>query len=257
MNGQFNGKSTWSLSFIAWWNCVTLHWPNTTTVLVFMASPHDLGASAQPQSGSEFQFNSRTFCHLEKKKKRGAEKGWNIILYFQRNHAFGTLSCVSVRLWNKWRFWSTSQTVKFKQSRSHFFVICSASPCLLLRGVQFYLANPKLVKSKAKNYFQVQWPGHLCLQVVELWFDEFSQQRRGEPFWKTPSVPAVVTFITLYPHVFVPLRISPVEIMKPDLSSRRVSAGFTIITVEQKEPTPLCSTKRRNKKKKNETLRPR
>lgn len=107
-----------SLPFIAWWNCVTLHWPNTTTVLVFMASPHDLGASAQPQSGSEFQFNSRTFCHLDKKRKRGAEKGWNIILYFQRNHAFGTLSCVSVRLWNKWRFWSTSQAVKFKQSRT-------------------------------------------------------------------------------------------------------------------------------------------
>lgn len=75
-----------------------------------------------------------------------------------------------------------------------------------------------------------------------------------EPFWTTPSVPAVVTFITLYPHVFAPPRISPVEIMKPDLSSRRVSAGFTIITVEQKEPTPLCSTKRRNQKKKRMKL---
>lgn len=120
MNGQFNGKAHGegiSLSFIAWWNCVTFHWSNTTTVLVFMASPHDLGVSAQPQSGSEFQFNSRTFSHLGK-KKRGAEKGWNIILYFLRNDAFGNLSCVSVRLWNKWRFWSTSQTVKFKQSRT-------------------------------------------------------------------------------------------------------------------------------------------
>lgn len=123
------------------------------------------------------------------------------------------------------------------------------TPCLLLRGVQFYLANPKLVKSKAKNYFQVQWPGHSCLQVVELWFDEFSQQRRGEPFWKTPSVPAVVTFITLYPHVFVPLRISPVEIMKPDLSSRRVSAGFTIITVEQKNQRRFVQQKEEIRKK--------
>lgn len=54
----------------------------------------------------------------KKRKKRGAEKGWNIVLYFLRNHAFGTLSCVSVRLWDEWRFWPTSQAVKFKQSRT-------------------------------------------------------------------------------------------------------------------------------------------
>lgn len=156
------------------------------------------------------------------------------------------VSPVKCRLGWRLRPWSSNNHGE-KMRRCRGF--CSASPYLLLGGVQCYLANPKLVKSQAQNYFQVRWPGHPCLQVVELWFDEFPQQRRGEPLGETPSVPAVATFITLYPHVAVPLRISPVEIMKPDLSSRRVSAGFTIITVGQKEPTPLCPTKRRNKTK--------
>lgn len=58
------------------------------------------------------------FVTWKKERKRGAEKGWNIILYFLRNHAFGTLSCVSVRLWKQVAFWSTSQAAKFKQSRT-------------------------------------------------------------------------------------------------------------------------------------------
>lgn len=160
---------------------------------------------------------SSTWSHFVIWKTRGAWISFLLVFWIR------LALWVASRFW-KWRF-SQREVLRITNKKCLDVVfpprmIHSASPYLLLRPVQFYLVNPKQVTSKAQNYFQVRWPGHPCLQVLELWFDEFSQQRPGEPYWNKASAPAVVTFITLQSHVLgAPRRLSPVEIMKPDLSS--------------------------------------
>lgn len=165
----FSGNVSWKSSC-----CLT------STLL--MASPHD------SERGFKLQFNFKTFCQL-KKKITLRLSFFSFQEWFTRH-----TKLLSVKIWEKGGVLVDDHehcvSVSFFPARRIF----SASPHLLLREDQFYLAVLKQVKSKAENYFQVRRPGHPCLQVVELWFDDFSQQRRSEPRWNTS--PAVVTFIT-------------------------------------------------------------
>lgn len=138
-------------------------------------------------------------------------------------------------------------------------MIHSASPYLLLRAVQFYLANPKQVKSKAQNYFQVWWPGHPCLQVVELWFDEFSPTTAGWAVLKH-GVGASGGDIhhPLQSRVGATSRISLVEIMKPDLSSRPAVCRQVFKSLLSCWNSQRCFVwQKKEPRKKNETPRPR
>lgn len=138
-----------SLSFIAWWNCVTLHWSNTnySAGLCGFTSWSRCVCAASEWLWVSVQFQD-ILSPGKKKEERSWERMKHHLVFSKESRVRHSQPCLrktleQVAFFGRRLRPRSSNNRGRKVSQRHFFVICSASPCLLLRGVQFYLGKSK------------------------------------------------------------------------------------------------------------------